>query len=112
MKDLKNAMDLFELLKNPEEIKALITLAVSVLKPVLYHGCSEGMAMYKDYVANDEWKALVAENKFKIYQSYINAGFTEEQAMSLLLTETHEAVMRAHNMTKSVVDGVQKGLTD
>lgn len=112
MKEMKTAMELLDLLKNPEEVNALITFAMSVLKPILYHSCSEGMAMYKDYVANDEWKALVAENKFKIYQAYVKAGFTEDQAMSLLLTETHNASIRYGKMTKNALDGIAKGISD
>lgn len=112
MNDMKELMKLIEMLKNPKELNEFLTMIVETAKPILYHAGAEYAGIYKDYVNNEEWRNLRAKEKYLIFKAYMDAGFTEDQAMSLLLTETHNAVMRAQSMTKSMGDGIAKGLTD
>lgn len=112
MKDVKEMLELIEMLKNPEELNALLTMIVDTAKPILYHAGNEWVGIYKDYVNNEEWRNLRAREKYLFFKAYVDAGFTEDQAMSLLLTETHNAMIRAQTQTKNLTNGIVKGLSE
>lgn len=112
MNDIKEFMKLIELLKDPKELNDFLTLIIETAKPILYHAGAEYVGIYKDYVNNEEWRNLRAKEKYLIFKSYMDAGFTEDQAMSLLLTETHNAVIRAERNAKVMGDAVKRSLSE
>lgn len=78
------------LLSSPETSSALIGTIVDQYKPFVYAVAKEGLKVYKDFANNKEYfetKAIAKKNEF---DAYVNAGFTEEQAMSMLLTAMHQ----------------------
>ena len=109
MNELKELLELMDLLKDPTKANGLITTVVSTMKPILYHAGKEMTEILRDYVGNDEWKKLQAQHKWKTFEAYKEAGFTEDQAMSLLLTETHNAVIRTKNSTENAITAAKKG---
>ena len=58
---------------------------VAQYKPIIYAVLREGFQGYKDIVDNDEYFVQRAQMRCKMYKAYIDAGFTEEQAMLFLL---------------------------
>ena len=58
---------------------------VSQYKPIIYAALNEGFQAYKDLANNDEYFTQRAQMKRKMYEAYISAGFTEEQAMIFLV---------------------------
>lgn len=108
--------DILELLtlmkKKPDDVNFLIDLAVAALKPVLYRAGSELLDVYKDYVANDELYKLRAQHCYKTFQAYMEAGFTEEQAMSLLLTTIHQSAIQTKKTVEGTINGIAKELND
>lgn len=69
------------LLSSPEGVKAI----VQQYKPLLYSVCGELFGMYKDLVDNDEYYEVNAANKRRQFNALIKQGFTEEQAMEIVL---------------------------
>lgn len=69
------------LLSSPEGVKAI----VQQYKPLLYSVCGEIFGMYKDLVDNDEYYEVNAANKRKQFNALIKQGFTEDQAMQIVI---------------------------
>ncbi|MDR2572282.1 MAG: DUF1186 family protein [Oscillospiraceae bacterium] len=60
---------------------------VAQYKPIIYAILREGFQGYKDLVSNDDYFIQRAQMRRKMYSAYIDAGFTEEQAMAFLLDD-------------------------
>jgi len=73
------------LMGDTEMAEETIENLVSQYKPIIYAVVREGFQGYKDLVANDEYFTQRAQMRRKMYSAYIEAGFTEEQAMLFLL---------------------------
>ena len=56
-------------------------------KPVAYKALKYFVDIYADYANNKEWFGLAAKVKRNMYDAYVEAGFTEDQAMALLLND-------------------------
>lgn len=74
------------LLEDPEMATKIISSYVEKYKPVLYSACKEFLNIYKDYAENStEYSKTCAKIKKNIYDSYVEVGFTEDQAMALMI---------------------------
>ena len=73
------------LMGDTEMAEETIENLVAQYKPIIYAVVREGFQGYKDLVANDEYFTQRAQMRHKMYTAYIEAGFTEEQAMLFLL---------------------------
>jgi len=73
------------LMGDTEMAEETIENLVAQYKPIIYAVIREGFQGYKDLVANDEYFIQRAQMRRKMYSAYIEAGFTEEQAMLFLL---------------------------
>lgn len=84
-------MDIDKLLElltsSPEIANGVITGIVEKYKPMLYMILAELFSMYKDLVNNDEYFDMSAKYNKKRFDALVNNGFTDDQAMSILLTE-------------------------
>lgn len=77
---------LLALLKeNPEGIPAVVKEYIGTYKPVVYDVLKELPEIYKDYVNNDEVHKLSAQAAKKKFDSFVEVGFTDDQAFTLLL---------------------------
>ena len=45
------------------------------------------MVIMKDYSENTEYPAICANIKKNTYDAYVNAGFTEDQALALMIND-------------------------
>lgn len=87
------------LTENPDALIPIISEYANKYKGVLYALCSELFSVYKDFVNNDEYFKIAAEKSFKDYASLVNAGFTTEQAMDIILREKNQS---SRNIAKSI----------
>jgi len=55
--------------------------------PIAIDVAKELFEVYKKYVDNEEFHIYRAKSLMNDYQAYIDAGFTEDQAFTLLLNE-------------------------
>ena len=76
-------LKLFE--ENPESAVTLIKGYIEKYKPIVYELLKEISKVYTDYVDNDDWYALCAKGAKKKFDSYVAAGFSEDQAFTLML---------------------------
>lgn len=80
--------ELLELLKDPDVLGQLHEV-IEVYKPPVYSLINEFVSIWKDFI-NSEYYDLNAAADRRAYYAYINAGFTEDQAMQLLLNHNLE----------------------
>lgn len=87
-------MDIDKLLElltaSPEIANGIITGAVEKYKPILYMVLRECFNVYKDLVNNDEYFAVSAKYDRKKFDALLNEGFTEDQALSIMLYEAKQ----------------------
>ena len=82
MNDILNT--LFE---SPELAAIAVPGLFNKYKPVIYAALKEVLVMYKDLAANDDYMKTSASYTWNRYKSYINAGFSEEQAFALIIND-------------------------
>ncbi len=92
------------LLTNPETASALIHEYAEKYKPAIYAVGKEMLTVFDDLSKNKEFfkvKARIRKNQF---DAYCAAGFSEDQAMALLLNDNlqlmknfQQSVQQAHN---------------
>ena len=56
-------------------------------KPTVYMAFDELVKVMKDFVKYDDYYKVVAENKRNMYDAYVKIGFSEDQAMALILND-------------------------
>lgn len=93
-----NTEKLLELmLENPETIPVLIPELVKKYKPTIYSVCNELHNMVKDYANNTEWFETFAKIKKQQFDAYVDAGFTEEQAIAFIINDNLQLVQNMKN---------------
>lgn len=75
------------LLQDPSATAEVITTTFETYKPLIYKVANELFGIYKDYINFEEIYEYGAKYQMGYYQALINAGFTEDQAFTLLLDE-------------------------
>lgn len=75
--------EILELLKDPEAIGALHDI-IEVYKEPIYSVLGEFVSIWKDFI-NSDYYDLTAASQSKMFEAYRDAGFSEDQAMMLLL---------------------------
>jgi hypothetical protein len=75
------------LMSNPELATVLIKEYISKYKPVVYEIAQEAVEIYKDYSNNTEYPTVVAKSRKNMYDAYVNVGFTEDQALALMIND-------------------------
>lgn len=75
------------LARNPEMIMPVVKEYIAKYKPLVYSLAQEIVDVYKDYSENKEYPAIVANTKKNMYDAYVNAGFTEDQALALMIND-------------------------
>lgn len=86
------------LLENPETASVIISGVVEKYKPILYAVCKEFYGIMKEYADCNEVFELGAQLKKKSYDAYMRVGFSDEQAMALLLNDNLQLIQ---NMKKT-----------
>lgn len=75
------------ILNSPEGASALITELVKQYKPVAYAVLSELFGVYKDWANNQDYFETEAKFTWNRFKALTDCGFTQDQAMSILLKE-------------------------
>lgn len=81
--EFKELLMLF--LTTPETAQPIIKATIDKYKPIIYSVCGELFSIYEDMVNNDNTYATIAKDKWKMFSAYVNAGFSESQAMALII---------------------------
>lgn len=75
------------LTSNPTVVQELIKSEVEKYKPLVYMVGQELLEIYKDYANNTELFMTTAKARKNQFDAYISVGFSEEQALTLLLND-------------------------
>lgn len=75
------------LASNPELIVPMVKTYIEKYKPMVYELAKEVVEIYKDYSNNTEYPAVVAKTKKNMYDAYVEVGFTEDQALALMIND-------------------------
>ena len=70
---------------------------INKYKPTIYMVCKEILEIMKDVVKNDDYYQVVAENKRNMYNAYVKTGFSEDQAMALVLNDNLQLMKSIQN---------------
>ena len=89
-------------LGDPEMIKEVIHNTVTQYKPVVYAVLNELLTAYEDLANNKKVATAHATMKRNSYQAYIDAGFTDEQAMVFLVDAAASSQRLIANLTGQV----------
>lgn len=93
------------LLKNPELLMDIAKDYIEKYKPVVYGLAQEVVEVYKDYSNNTEYPAVIAKTKKNMYDAYVNVGFTEDQALALMINDNIQLmknIQKASGSAKNV----------
>ena len=74
-------------MESPETGFSLLKEMVEQYKPMAYEVAEIIMGIYKDFANNTEYPATVAKVKKNMYDAYTGAGFTEDQALALMIND-------------------------
>lgn len=98
-----NTEKLLELMfENPEIIPTLIPELVNKYKPTIYNIFNEIHNIMKDYANNTEYFETRAKIKKQQFDAYINAGFTEDQAIAFIINDNLKLMNNMNNINKSI----------
>lgn len=89
------------LMENPDMLTTTIKTYVNKYKPVIYGIAQEIVEVYKDYSNNTEYPAIVAKTKKNMYDAYISVGFTEDQALALMINDNIQLIKNVKQITTS-----------
>ncbi len=82
---MEKILELF--MSNPDLIMPVVKEYVEKYKPMVYSLVQEIVGVYEDYSNNTDYPAVVAKTKKNMYDAYVNAGFTEDQALALMIND-------------------------
>lgn len=88
------------LLTNPETASALIHEYVEKYKPAVYAAGNEMLAVLDDLASNTKFAEVKAKGKKNQFDAYCAVGFSEDQAMALLLNDNLQLM---HNIQQSAL---------
>lgn len=74
-------------MEDPETGFTLLKLLIEKYKPMAYEIGNIFVDIYKDFANNTEYPAVVAKAKKNMYDAYVEAGFTEDQALALMIND-------------------------
>ena len=91
------------LLSSPESIQEI----VAQYKPMFYALCNEFFKVYKDLVNNDDYFATSAQQNWKMFRAYVDAGFTHDEAFTLLMRDIDSWQKSAQRVSTSARRGLK-----
>ena len=79
---------LFELfMSEPDMAVPMVKACIEKYKPAIYALLQDLLEIYKDYANNTEYTAIAAKAKKNMYDALVGVGFSEEQAMALMIND-------------------------
>ena len=73
-----------------------------IYKPMVYDLAQEVVEVYKDYSNNTEYPTIVAKTKKNMYDAYVSVGFTEDQALALMINDNIQLMKNIKQISNSV----------
>lgn len=89
--------ELIKLLLESEDLVPTIKEYINKYKPMAYSLLQEFVEIARDYSNNIEYPAIVAKTKKNLYDAYINVGFTEDQALALMINDNIQLMKNIKN---------------
>lgn len=89
------------LMGQPEMLVPVIKEYINKYKPVVYDLAQEIVDVYKDYSNNTEYPAIVAKTKKNMYDAYVSVGFTEDQALALMINDNIQLIKNMKQISSS-----------
>ena len=102
---MDNPMEVIK--ENPEVIPVIVKAVMDKYKPIVYECCNELFKVYKDYVNNKEVALVSAKARKNMFDAYMEVGFTEAQAWTLL-TKDMDATKKVIEQMNEAVKNVSK----
>ena len=89
------------LTENPDMVMSVINEYIAKYKPMVYQLAQEVVEVCKDYSNNTEYPAVVARSKKNMYDAYVSVGFTEDQALALMINDNLQLMENARKMSSN-----------
>lgn len=89
------------LMSNPDMAAPIAKEYINKYKPIVYALAQEVVEICKDYSNNTEYPATVAKTKKNMYDAYISVGFTEDQALALMINDNLQLMKNVKNISSS-----------
>ena len=89
------------LMENPNMLLPVIKKRINKYKPMVYELAQEVVEIYKDYSNNTEYPAVVAKTKKNLYDAYVSVGFTEDQALALMINDNIQLMKNLKQISSS-----------
>lgn len=93
--------------ENPECILPITKEYINKYKPLIYGLLHQFLEIYKDYSNNTEYQETVARIKRNSYEAYLNVGFTEDQALALMLNDNLQLFKNIKNSSNSAASSIK-----
>jgi hypothetical protein len=90
------------LMSKPEMLAPVIKEYINKYKPMVYDLAQEVVEVYKDYSNNTEYPTIVAKTKKNMYDAYVSVGFTEDQALALMINDNIQLMKNIKQISNSV----------
>ena len=74
-------------MESPESGFTLVKTMVEKYKPMAYEIGNIVLDIYKDFSNNQEYFETVAKVKKNMFDAYVDVGFTEDQALALMIND-------------------------
>lgn len=85
--------------ENPKVAVGFIREYINKYKPAVYEVAKECLEIAKDYIECDEVYKLKATNKKKMFDAYKEAGFTDDQALAIILNDNLQLMKNLKEMS-------------
>ena len=89
------------LMSKPEMLAPIIKEYINKYKPMVYDLAQEVVEIYKDYSNNTEYPTIVAKTKKNMYDAYVSVGFTEDQALALMINDNIQLMKNIKQISNS-----------
>jgi hypothetical protein len=89
------------LMENQDLVMPIVKEYIKKYKPVVYELAQEVVEVYRDYSNNTEYPAIVAKTKKNMYDAYISVGFTEDQALALMINDNIQLMKNMKQISAS-----------
>ena len=89
------------LMSKPEILVPVIKEYINKYKPMVYDLAQEAVEIYNDYSNNTEYPTVVAKTKKNMYDAYVSVGFTEDQALALMINDNIQLMKNIKQISSS-----------
>lgn len=93
---------LTKILADPDSVEIIIKSCINKYKPIAYNVLKEILEVYKDYSNNKELFEVQAKIKRNIFDAYVKAGFTEDQAIAFIINDNLKLMETVKDTSKKI----------